>query len=66
MKKLSNFTISLPVFQFYLQSLLEICRKIPDCPLNTTQNKFISKQVLCDFDPFFRKGLFENTKYGTS
>ncbi|KAL4238780.1 Kinesin-like protein kif16b [Mactra antiquata] len=51
--------------EFYMRSVIEICSKIPTCSLHSTQNQFLSKQVLCDFNPFFKKGLFENTKYGT-
>ncbi|XP_052767507.1 kinesin-like protein KIF16B isoform X2 [Mya arenaria] len=52
--------------EFYMRSVLEICMKIPSCPLHLSQNAFLSKQVICDFDPFFRKGLFETSKYGTA
>ncbi|WAR19002.1 KI16B-like protein [Mya arenaria] len=49
--------------EFYMRSVLEICMKIPSCPLHLSQNAFLSKQVICDFDPFFRKGLFETSKF---
>lgn len=52
--------------EIYLRKLLEILMHIPSCPLNPSNNDFLSKQTLCDFDPFFKKGLFEATKHGTS
>ncbi|XP_014781484.1 kinesin-like protein KIF16B isoform X1 [Octopus bimaculoides] len=52
--------------EFYLRSLLEILMKIPSCPINPSNNEFLSKQTLCDFDPFYKKGLFEATKHGTT
>lgn len=52
--------------QFYLHSVIEICSKLPDCVLHPSCNPFLSKQVLCEFDTFFKKGLFETTKYGTT
>ncbi|XP_045187061.2 kinesin-like protein KIF16B isoform X2 [Mercenaria mercenaria] len=51
--------------EFYVNSVIEICSKIPSCCLHSSKNEFLSKQVLCDFNPFFKKGLFENSKYGT-
>ncbi|GAB1601251.1 kinesin-like protein KIF16B isoform X1 [Argonauta hians] len=52
--------------EFYLRSLLEVLMKIPSCPINPSNNKFLSKQTLCDFDTFYKKGLFEATKHGTT
>ncbi|KAK3596008.1 hypothetical protein CHS0354_032527 [Potamilus streckersoni] len=52
--------------EFYLRGLIEICSKIPTCNLHPSNNKFLTKKDLHDFDPFFRPGLFETTKHTTS
>ncbi|CAH1792419.1 unnamed protein product [Owenia fusiformis] len=49
----------------YLRNVIEICRKLPNCPLHATKNKHINKQVLLEFSTFFKKGVFESTKHGT-
>nr|XP_054759483.1 kinesin-like protein KIF16B [Lytechinus pictus] len=49
----------------YLQNLMQVCMKIPKCPIAPGPGRVISKQVLCEWSPFFRKGAFDITKYGT-
>ncbi|KAF7281404.1 hypothetical protein GWI33_004786 [Rhynchophorus ferrugineus] len=48
----------------YLRRLIDTCRTNPACPL--AYGGPITKQALISFSPFFRKGVFENGKYGTS
>ncbi|KAL3287107.1 hypothetical protein HHI36_001588 [Cryptolaemus montrouzieri] len=48
----------------YLQRLLETCKTNPACPL--AYGGPITKNALITFSPFFKKGVFENGKYGTS
>ncbi|CAH0550729.1 unnamed protein product [Brassicogethes aeneus] len=50
--------------ELYLRRLIEVCRNHPNCPL--AYGGPITKQALNSFSPFFRKGVFENGKYGTS
>ncbi|KAJ8979719.1 hypothetical protein NQ317_015543 [Molorchus minor] len=50
--------------ELYLQRLIETCRNHPACPL--AYGGPITKSALISFSPFFRKGVFENGKYGTS
>ncbi|KAK3093196.1 hypothetical protein FSP39_012500 [Pinctada imbricata] len=52
--------------ELYLKNLLAIFLRCPQCPLHPSQNKYLSKQVLCDFETFFKRGLFEVTKHGTT
>ncbi|KAJ8045153.1 Kinesin-like protein KIF16B [Holothuria leucospilota] len=47
----------------YLQNFITICQKIPTCPIAPGPGRVLSKQELCDFSFFFRKGAFEETKY---
>ncbi|XP_071477989.1 kinesin-like protein KIF16B [Diadema antillarum] len=49
----------------YLQNLVTVCQRIPKCPIAPGPGRVLSKQVLCDWYPFFRKGAFDVTKYGT-
>lgn len=49
----------------YLQQLLEVCSTIESCPLfKCVQNP--TRHALLEFSSFFRKGLFETGKFGTS
>ncbi|KAJ8308447.1 hypothetical protein KUTeg_013321 [Tegillarca granosa] len=50
----------------YLRHLIEIFIQTPTCPLHPSQNKYLTKQLLCDFEPFFKLGLFETSKHGTT
>ncbi|XP_050295479.1 kinesin-like protein Klp98A [Anthonomus grandis grandis] len=50
--------------ELYLQRLIETCKTLPSCPL--AYGGPITKTTLLTFSPFFRKGVFENGKYGTS
>ncbi|KAJ8925878.1 hypothetical protein NQ315_009730 [Exocentrus adspersus] len=50
--------------EMYLRRLIEICRSDPMCPL--AYGGPITKTALINFSPFFRRGLFENGKHGTS
>ncbi|KAJ8954794.1 hypothetical protein NQ318_014906 [Aromia moschata] len=50
--------------ELYLRRLIETCRNHPNCPL--AYGGSITKAALTSFSPFFKKGVFENGKYGTS
>ncbi|XP_072031002.1 kinesin-like protein KIF16B isoform X2 [Amphiura filiformis] len=52
--------------EIYLKNFIAVCLKLPQCPLSPGPDRDISKKVLCDFSPFFRKGAFETSKYSTS
>lgn len=49
--------------EIYLRRLIETCKNHPECPL--AYEGPISRATLLKFSPFFRKGVFENGKYGT-
>nr|CAD7200653.1 unnamed protein product [Timema douglasi] len=49
----------------YLQRLLDVCSELQCCPLNSCRPN-PSKLALLEFSAFFRKGVFESSKYGTS
>ncbi|XP_022099416.1 kinesin-like protein KIF16B [Acanthaster planci] len=51
--------------EVYLRNFISVCLKNPSCPLSPGPDRVLSKQTLCDFATFFRKGAFEMTKYGT-
>ncbi|XP_038074690.1 kinesin-like protein KIF16B isoform X2 [Patiria miniata] len=51
--------------EVYLRNFISMCMKVPSCPLAPGPDRVLSKQTLCDFAMFFRKGAFETTKYGT-
>ncbi|XP_049854546.1 kinesin-like protein Klp98A isoform X1 [Schistocerca gregaria] len=49
----------------YLRQLLEVCSTIESCPLfSCVQNP--TRLALLEFSSFFRKGVFETGKFGTS
>ncbi|KAI4467704.1 kinesin-related [Holotrichia oblita] len=50
--------------QMYLRRLIETCKNHPACPL--AYGGPITRDTLVNFSPFFRKGIFENGKCGTS
>jgi kinesin family member 16B len=53
--------------EIYLRRLIVVCSKIPSCPIYEGEGSHgMTKETLVEFSPFFRKGLFENGKYGTS
>ncbi|XP_052059373.1 kinesin-like protein KIF16B [Mytilus californianus] len=52
--------------EVYLKNALTILMRTPDCPLHPSKNLYLSKQILCDFDPFFKRGIFETSKHSTS
>ncbi|XP_020627443.1 kinesin-like protein KIF16B [Orbicella faveolata] len=47
----------------YLQSFIGLCSKIPDCPISSMTGRPLTKRDLCDFAPFFKQGIFEQTKH---
>ncbi|PSN40524.1 Kinesin-like protein Klp98A [Blattella germanica] len=49
----------------YIRNLLEVCSNIESCPLYSCREN-PTKLALLEFSAFFRKGVFESTKYGTS
>ncbi|KAI5705889.1 hypothetical protein M8J75_002727 [Diaphorina citri] len=52
-----------PQLESYLSRLLEVVSQIPGSPLNT---QTLSRTDLYTLSSFFRKGVFETGKYGTS
>lgn len=46
----------------YLQSFIGLCSKISDCPISAMSGRPLTKRDLCDFAPFFKQGIFEQTK----
>lgn len=52
--------------QQYLSNLVELCQRCKDSPLHPERNRFLTKHILADFDPFFRRGLFEHTRHVAS
>ncbi|XP_067029065.1 kinesin-like protein KIF16B isoform X1 [Acropora muricata] len=46
----------------YLQSFIGLCSKIEDCPISSMIGRPLTKRDLCDFAPFFKQGIFEQTK----
>ncbi|GFS03274.1 kinesin-like protein KIF16B [Elysia marginata] len=44
----------------YIRHAIELCMRISDCPLHPSKNRHITKHVLIEFEPFFRRGLFES------
>uniref|UniRef100_A0A2C9JEX7 Kinesin motor domain-containing protein n=1 Tax=Biomphalaria glabrata TaxID=6526 RepID=A0A2C9JEX7_BIOGL len=46
----------------YVRHAIELCMRIPECPLHPSKNKHLTKQVFIDFEPFFRRGLFETAR----
>ncbi|XP_033103023.1 kinesin-like protein KIF16B isoform X2 [Anneissia japonica] len=50
----------------YLRNFIAACLKIGHCPIAPGPGRTISKGILCEFAPFFKKGAFETTKYGTT
>ncbi|XP_022186213.2 kinesin-like protein Klp98A [Nilaparvata lugens] len=51
-----------PLLEIYLKRLLATCASISTCPLHNS----CSKTALHQFSTFFKKGVFETGKYGTS
>ncbi|XP_078351266.1 uncharacterized protein LOC144636002 isoform X2 [Oculina patagonica] len=47
----------------YLQSFISLCSRIPDCPISSMTGRPLTKRDLCDFAPFFKQGIFEQTKH---
>ncbi|OWF53130.1 kinesin-like protein KIF16B isoform X2 [Mizuhopecten yessoensis] len=52
--------------ELYMQNFLSICQRTPSCSLHSSNNKYLTKQVLCDFETFFKRGLFEVSKHGAT
>jgi hypothetical protein len=40
--------------------------RTPGCPLHPSKNLYLSKQILCGFEPFFKRGIFETPKHSRS
>ncbi|XP_072121560.1 kinesin-like protein KIF16B isoform X3 [Mobula birostris] len=50
----------------YLRNFLTLILKSPTSPLNLSKEDFtLSKHTLCEFTPFFRKGVFDFSSHGT-
>nr|XP_022333940.1 kinesin-like protein KIF16B isoform X3 [Crassostrea virginica] len=54
------------LLEAYLRNLLSIFLKTADCPLHPSQCKQLTKQDLCEYEPFFKRGLFETGKHSTT
>ncbi|XP_048586357.1 kinesin-like protein KIF16B isoform X2 [Nematostella vectensis] len=46
----------------YLKSFISLCASLHDCPISAFSGRLIAKRDLCDFAPFFKQGIFEQTK----
>ena len=53
-------------FQVYLKKALSIFMRTPGCPLHPSKNLYLNKQILCEFERFFKRGIFETPKHSTS
>ncbi|XP_041071216.1 kinesin-like protein KIF16B isoform X2 [Carcharodon carcharias] len=50
----------------YLRNFLTLMLKSPTSPINPHNKDFtLSKHTLCEFTPFFRKGVFDFSSHGT-
>ncbi|XP_072907361.1 kinesin-like protein KIF16B isoform X2 [Hemitrygon akajei] len=50
----------------YLRNFLTLILKSPTSPLNLYKEDFtLSKHTLCEFTPFFKKGVFDFSSHGT-
>ncbi|XP_078086505.1 kinesin-like protein KIF16B isoform X2 [Mustelus asterias] len=50
----------------YLRNFLTLMLKCPTSPINPHNQDFtLSKHTLCEFTPFFRKGVFDFSSHGT-
>ncbi|XP_023721823.1 kinesin-like protein Klp98A isoform X2 [Cryptotermes secundus] len=49
----------------YIRCLLDVCSNMESCPLYSCREN-PTKLALLEFSAFFRKGVFESSKYGTS
>ncbi|KAJ1523618.1 hypothetical protein ONE63_001461 [Megalurothrips usitatus] len=51
--------------EVYLRALIRVCSTVAGCPLHQARDN-LTRVALIEFSPFFRKGVFEAGKYGTS
>lgn len=54
------------LLEVYLRGLLSIFLQAPSCDLHPAKCKHLTKQDLCDYEPFFKRGLFETGKHSTT
>lgn len=54
------------ILQVYLRGLLSIFLQASSCDLHPSKCKHLTKQDLCDYEPFFKRGLFETGKHSTT
>ncbi|XP_061173499.1 kinesin-like protein KIF16B [Saccostrea echinata] len=54
------------LLELYLRGLISIFLKTPSCPLHSSLCKQPTKQDLCEYEPFFKRGLFETGKHSTT
>jgi len=53
--------------QKYLRSFFSAMLKSPSSPLHVDKVRLtLSKHTICEFSPFFRKGVFDYSSHGTS
>ena len=56
-----------PALQVYLSHVIDILQTNVAYPLHPSHvGGIYTKQVICDFHPFFRKGVFEHSSQGTA
>uniref|UniRef100_A0AAQ5ZD04 Kinesin-like protein KIF16B n=1 Tax=Amphiprion ocellaris TaxID=80972 RepID=A0AAQ5ZD04_AMPOC len=49
----------------YLRNLFRVMLSSSSCPLRTDRDVRLSKRDVCEFSPFFKKGVFEHSSHGT-
>ena len=52
-------------WQIYLCTVLSLLQVVPNCELHFSRTSNFSKQTLCNLHGFFKKGIFETSKYNT-
>lgn len=52
-------------FQRYLRGLFQVLLSSSNSPLGADGGLQLTKRDVCEFSPFFRKGVFEYSSHGT-
>lgn len=52
-------------FQRYLRNLFQVMLASSNSPLGADGGLQLTKRDVCEFSPFFRKGVFEYSSHGT-
>lgn len=54
------------LLELYLRRLIAVCTRIPQSPIyEGASGPGLTRITLSRLSPFFKKGIFENGKYGT-